>query len=115
MENTMEITPKQITAIREQRKLIIVWNDNMTCELTFSLLRNACPCAECRGGHENMGHGPDPVVFDLPEEDSPKTRMKSIVQTGTYGITIGWEDGHDFGIYNWEYLRDLCEGVLIRK
>jgi len=111
----MNLTPKQITAIREQRKLIISWSDGVKCELTFSLLRNACPCAECRGGHENMGSDPDPIVFDLPEEDTPKTRIKSIVQTSTYGITIEWEDGHNFGIYNWPYLRALCEGVLIRK
>jgi len=111
----MDYTPIEITANREQRKMRLKWNDGMDCELTFTLLRNACPCAECRGGHENMGGDPDPVVFSMPEEDTARTRIKTIEQTGTYGITIEWEDGHHFGIYNWNYLRALCEGAMLAK
>jgi len=44
----------------------------------------------------------------MPEEDSPQTRLRQVEAVGTYGITIQWEDGHHFGIYNWEYLRALC-------
>lgn len=55
-----------------------------------------------------MSSLPDPLVFDLPDEDSPATRMRNLEAVGTYAITVEWEDGHHFGIYNWGYLRALC-------
>ena len=55
-----------------------------------------------------MGSVPDPKVFDTPITDTPATRLKDILATGAYGITIVWEDGHDYGIYNWHFLRALC-------
>ncbi|MBN1666118.1 MAG: DUF971 domain-containing protein [Anaerolineales bacterium] len=87
---------------------MIRWKDGHTSVYHFSLLRYACPCAECRGGHDNMTGVPDPEVFDLPEEDSPRTRLEKIEAVGAYAITIEWQDGHHFGIYNWDYLRALC-------
>lgn len=100
--------PVKITANRDERILAIKWNNGKECVYSFSLLRFACPCAECRGGHENMGSTPDPEVFKMPDELSPRTSVKKIEPVGTYGITILWEDGHHFGIYNWEYLYALC-------
>jgi DUF971 family protein len=55
-----------------------------------------------------MGPEPDPAVFEAQFEDGPRNRLANIRPTGTYGITIVWEDGHDYGIYNWHYLRALC-------
>ncbi len=45
----------------------------------FSLLRAACPCAQCRGGHENMKSEPDAEVFTRLMEDSLSTRISNIV------------------------------------
>lgn len=104
----MNLRPKGISANKDKRTLTIQWNDGETCEYSFTLLRNACPCAECRGGHDNMGPTPNEEVFDMPEEDTPRTRMTDIEPTGSYAVTIRWEDGHEFGIYNWEYLKALC-------
>ncbi len=104
----MKLRPTGIKADKDNRTLTIQWNDGEECVYSFSLLRNACPCAECRGGHDNMGSTPDPAVFDMPEEDSPRTRMVNIEPTGTYALTLEWEDGHAFGIYNWGYLKALC-------
>lgn len=100
--------PTGITANRQTRELTIVWNDSHVSNYSFSLLRNACPCAECRGGHEKMGSEPDPGVFSLPDMDTPSTRMRNLEAVGTYALTIEWEDGHHYGIYTWDYLRALC-------
>lgn len=100
--------PKSITADREKREVSIVWNDDHTSDYSFSLLRNACPCAECRGGHEKMSPDPDPEVWSLPDEVSKATGLRNVEAVGAYAITIEWEDGHHFGIYNWNYLRALC-------
>jgi DUF971 family protein len=105
---TSEIKPVSITANRTIGQLIIGWNDGHTSSYPFSLMRAACPCASCRGGHENMSPEPDPAVFNKQLSDSPATHLKSISAVGSYGLTIEWEDGHHYGIYNWHYLRNLC-------
>jgi DUF971 family protein len=110
----LEISPTGVTADRNISQLIISWSDGHTSTYSFSLLRHACPCAQCRGGHENMRSEPDPEVFSLPEEFSPSTQMRNLEAVGTYALTIEWEDGHHYGIYNWHYLRALCPCPVCR-
>jgi DUF971 family protein len=100
--------PVSINANRANKELTIIWEDDRSCVYTFSLLRAGCPCAECRGGHDKMGDTPDPAAFLANLPDSPATRLKNIVPVGSYAITPVWEDGHEAGIYRWEYLRALC-------
>jgi len=102
------LKPTNITVDRNTRVVIIEWSDRHSSSYPFSLLRYACPCAECRGGHERMGSQPDPEVFALPDDDSPMTNIRSLEAVGTYAMTIEWLDGHNYGIYNWQYLRALC-------
>ncbi|HSF82689.1 MAG TPA: DUF971 domain-containing protein [Anaerolineales bacterium] len=106
--------PTGITANRETRQVLITWDDGHQSSYPFSLLRSACPCAECRGGHDKMGSLPDPVVFTLPDEDSNRTRLRNLEAVGAYAITFEWEDGHHYGIYNWNYLRGLCPCPVCR-
>lgn len=100
--------PISINANRAKKELIITWDDNLACIYSFPLLRAACPCAECRGGHDKMSDTPDPAVFETNLPDSPATRLKTIVPIGSYAITPVWEDGHEAGIFRWDYLRALC-------
>jgi len=55
-----------------------------------------------------MRSEPDAEVFQQQLEDSPATRINNVKAVGSYALTIVWEDGHDYGIYNWHYLRALC-------
>jgi DUF971 family protein len=110
-----EIFPAGITANRESATLIIEWKDGHTSRIPFSLLRNACPCAECRGGHDNMGSTPPAEVFTMEIEFSPRTSIRTIEAVGTYAITPHWNDGHHFGIYTWDYLRSLCPCPICRR
>lgn len=87
---------------------MVIWNDGHQSVYSFVLLRQACPCAECRGGHENMRSEPDDVMFILQMGDSPATHIRKVEAVGSYALTIEWEDGHHYGIYNWHYLRALC-------
>jgi len=102
-----QYTPTGITANRTTKEMRLTWADGHTSVLSFGLLRNACPCAECAGGHENMKSEPDPEVFFIPLQDSRANDLVSIEQMGNYAITIHWGDGHHYGIYRWEYLRKL--------
>lgn len=61
-----------------------------------------------------MHSEPDPEVFDRIVEDSAATHLTQIEAVGQYAITIEWEDGHHYGIYNWHFLRALCPCVECR-
>lgn len=102
------IRPTGVTANRQNREVEITWNDGHRSVYSFSLLRHACPCAQCRGGHEHMSAEPDPQVFSQAEEDTPATRLAGLEGAGQYGLSPAWEDGHQYGIYTWSYLRALC-------
>ena len=110
----MDPRPTSITANRQSGQLTILWDDSHTSVYPFELLRLGCPCAECRGGHENMGMDPDPAIFNRHLPDSPQVRLKNIVAVGSYALSPIWEDNHDFGIFNWYYLRALCPCPVCR-
>lgn len=107
--------PTEITANQKKKELLVVWNDGHASIYPFSLVRHACPCAECRGGDDRMSAIPPQEVFYMPIEDTLETRLVNIGKVGTYGITIEWGDGHQFGIYDWHYLRALCPCPICRE
>lgn len=107
----MNEKPTSVNVNKTKREMAITWDDGQTSNYSFGLLRAACPCASCRGGHQNMKSEPDPEVFTRQMEDNPTTRIANVVAVGSYALTIVWEDGHDYGIFNWHYLRKLGEGV----
>ncbi len=100
--------PLSINANRARKELTILWDDQHTCVISFSLLRAACPCAECRGGHDKMSSTPDPAALEANLPDSPATRLETLLAIGSYAVTPVWEDGHEAGIYSWDYLHALC-------
>ena len=55
-----------------------------------------------------MKSEPDASVFAADLPDSAETHLVNVNAVGSYAISIVWEDGHDYGIYNWHYLRALC-------
>jgi DUF971 family protein len=101
-----KIRPTNITADRNDRVLIISWNDGKECRYPFAGLRAVCPCAECQGGHDNMGRPADKEV--LYSAADPDLNMESLEAVGSYALTIHWSDGHWQGIYTWQYLHDAC-------
>ncbi|MEM7119488.1 MAG: DUF971 domain-containing protein, partial [Chloroflexota bacterium] len=64
-----QFRPTGITANRNQRQLIITWNDGLESRYPFAGLRAVCPCVECRGGHANMGQPPDLVKLRTAKND----------------------------------------------
>jgi DUF971 family protein len=112
--NDKQLRPASITADRTARRLSITWGDGHVSDYSFTFLRRACPCASCRGGHEAMGVLPSPELYDMPDEDTPATRLTNLEPVGAYAITPEWEDGHHYGIYNWGYLRNICPCPICR-
>ena len=102
-----KLTPIDITLNHSTGTLTITWSNDRVCHYPIGPLRLACPCAECRGGHENMGRHNDPEqLLDLvPTRDYAIQRLEFV---GHYALQIIWDDGHDSGIYTWDYLARLC-------
>ena len=109
-----DMRPTGITANRQTRQLSIDWDDGHESHYSFTLIRECCPCAECRGGHENMGTLPDPSIYERPDVELPGTRLRNLEAVGTYALMFEWEDGHHYGIYNWNYLRAICPCLVCR-
>jgi DUF971 family protein len=101
--------PTSITLDRTRQVLIIPWDDGHPSEYPLSGLREACPCVECRGGHENMGKPPDPnVMLLIPLAPTKSYMIAKLLPVGNYALQPEWDDGHHSGIYTWAYLRGLC-------
>jgi len=100
--------PISIRAEQKRARIIINWSDDHVSEYPNWLIRAACPCVECRGGHDEMSNQPPQGVFNLLPEDSSRTRIESIHHVGSYALSISWEDGHSAGIFDFQYLRSLC-------
>jgi len=104
----MKPLPTNITLNKQENHLDIVWNiDEKTCIYPLDHLREACPCVECRGGHQYMGrqHEPDNLLELKPARSY---KIKEIHMVGNYALQPVWDDGHQTGIYTWDYLWRLC-------
>jgi DUF971 family protein len=108
MQDT-KLSPLKIKLDKKERVLCVDWNDDHETSIGFGLLRAACPCATCRGGHENMKPEPDSSVFTQMLPISKMTEIEKLDFVGSYGLSIMWADGHHYGIYTWQYLRALCD------
>lgn len=105
-----DIRPKAITLNRSDKEnlfLEIEWTNGQNCQYPLSHLREACPCVECRGGHQYMGlkHAPDNLLTLSPARSYD---IESIQPVGNYALQPFWDDGHSTGIYTWEYLLLIC-------
>lgn len=98
--------PTNITHNRQQRQLVITWSDGHESVYDLDVLREICPCVTCRGGHDKMGAEHDPDVLTLTPSQSYELRDMELV--GNYALQLHWSDGHNTGIYAWEFLRRNC-------
>lgn len=83
--------------------LKLVWSDNKMFELNLLKIRKMCPCATCLAEREKQSKSYIPIF------SKSQTSVKNISQVGNYAINISWNDGHNTGIYEFPFLRRLCE------
>lgn len=98
--------PTNVTADRERRVLTIQWSDGRECAYSFAGLRAVCPCVLCQGGHANMGRPADKLL--LEKSQNSELNLDAATPIGSYAVQFAWNDGHDSGIYTWEYLHEAC-------
>jgi DUF971 family protein len=91
--------PTGITADKTKAILTITWDEGPRSELPFKLLSDACPCATCNEERND----PNPLKIIRPRS----YELEAINPVGSYAISIMWQGGCRYGIYSWEYLRQL--------
>ena len=84
------------------------FDDGFESLITSKYLRDNCPCAMC-SGEEVLLHKfvPDKNII-VSEKGYLISGAENI---GNYAIKLSWQDGHNTGIYTWEYLRKLCKNL----
>ncbi len=90
--------PVSINLKKKSRLLKIEFDDNSTFELSCELLRVFSPSAEVRG------HGPGQEILQIGKEN---VAIDDVEAVGNYAVKLIFDDGHNSGIYSWDFLHDL--------
>ena len=90
--------PVEIHLHQVSRLLDIEFDDGRTFQLPVEYLRVFSPSAEVRG------HGPGQEVLQAGKRE---VNISAIEPVGVYAVKLVFTDGHDTGIYSWDYLYDL--------
>ena len=98
----MPLQPTNIQQIGSE--LAIQWNDNTESYLNLEVLRRACPCAACGGEPDVLGNILRPNVTYSAESFV----LKKFNIIGSYALQLHWVDGHNTGIYGFQYVRRLA-------
>ena len=88
-------TPTEILLHQKSRVLEIAFSDGKRFRLPCEFLRVYSPSAEVRG------HGPGQEVLQVGKKDVEIAELEPV---GQYAVRPKFSDGHDTGIYSWDYL-----------
>ena len=91
-------SPTEIRLHQRSRIMEISFSDGERFELPFEFLRVHSPSAEVRG------HGPGQEVLQTGKREVVVTDIAAV---GHYAVQPRFSDGHDTGIFTWDYLYDL--------
>lgn len=92
--------PTEIKLHQKSRIVEIAFSDGRNFRLPIELLRVYSPSAEVRG------HGPGQEVLQVGKKNVEITHIEPV---GSYAVQFTFSDGHNTGIYSWEYLYGLGE------
>jgi DUF971 family protein len=95
-----ERIPTGITLHQKSRILEIAFSDGRTFRLPYEFLRVYSPSAEVRG------HGPGQEVLQVGKRH---VEIRGLEPVGSYAVQPQFSDGHNTGIYSWDYLYELGE------
>ena len=90
--------PTEIKLHQQSRLLEIEFDDGAHYQMPYEFLRVHSPSAEVRG----HGHGQETLQVGKKE-----VGVREVSPVGSYAMKIVFDDGHDSGLYTWEYLDDL--------
>ncbi len=92
------MNPTELKLRTRSRVLEVAFDDGSRFELPFEYLRVFSPSAEVRG------HGPGQETLQLGKHE---VGIKAVDPIGNYAVRLVFDDGHDTGLYTWDYLHEL--------
>ncbi|WP_404298917.1 gamma-butyrobetaine hydroxylase-like domain-containing protein [Halomonas sp.] len=92
--------PTRVHYHRKAQELELGYDDGKSHRLPIEYLRVFSPSAEVRG------HGRDTATLQVGKKF---VGLKDITQTGRYALKLHFDDGHDSGLFSWDYLWWLIE------
>ncbi len=93
------VRPTEIKLHQKSRVLEVAFDDGGRYQLPCEFLRVYSPSAEVRG------HGPGQEVLQVGKENVNITKIEPV---GAYAVRLCFSDGHDTGLYSWEWLHHLA-------
>ncbi len=113
MPTVEETSPKSVKVnVTAGTGMDIDWKDGHHSHYSFQYLRDACPCALCNDERVRENREPgQPEAIATGHAADVQSRSEAMVETagvGKYAIRFTWNDGHEHGIYSWEFLREFC-------
>lgn len=90
--------PTEIKLHKKSRLLEVAFDDGKLFKFPCEYLRVYSPSAEVRG------HGPGQEVLQIGKEN---VNIEKIEPVGSYAVCLHFDDGHNTGIYSWEWLYHL--------
>lgn len=88
-------TPQSITVHSQSRVLEVGFSDGATFRIPFELMRVYSPSAEVQG------HGPGQEVLQTGKRE---VELAGLEPVGNYAVQPAFSDGHNTGIFSWDYL-----------
>lgn len=92
-------TPSRVHYHKQARELELGYANGESYRLPVEFLRVYSPSAEVRG------HGGDTAVLQVGKKE---VGLQNITQAGNYALKLHFDDGHDSGLFSWNYLYDLA-------
>ncbi len=96
------LTPRNIQLIGQE--VAIVWSDGMETFFPMGKLRAASPSAETAGERDIFGH----QYGGTGRHDFSGVTVQGWEQVGNYALRFNFSDGHNTGLYAYDYLRRLA-------
>ncbi len=93
-----KVRPTDIKLHQKSRMLEVAFDDGSHFNLPCEYLRVYSPSAEVRG------HGPGQEVLQIGKEN---VNISNIEPVGSYAVCLHFDDGHNTGIYSWDWLHHL--------
>ena len=96
--NDKTTVPQSIKLHTRSRELELIYADDLRFALPCEYLRVFSPSAEVRG------HGTGQEVLQVGKINVAISEIRPV---GNYALQLVFDDGHDTGIYSWDYLYQL--------
>ena len=102
--------PKHLD-LNKKQGLTVEWNDGRTSFYSVNYLRKWSPSAESKVLREEMAKNPLTVLPSSSLADDEPLVISDVEMVGHYAIRLIFSDGHDTGIYSWQYLAEIDPDV----